>query len=67
MTEPKAALAGVLLATSFAILRTSMNPFNVEMTPSLPVGGWDLASIVETRNSCGGTVEDEVCEEDPES
>ena len=46
MTEPKAALAGVLLAISFATLRTSMNPFNVEMTFSL--GCWDLASMVRT-------------------
>ena len=67
MTEPKAALTGVLLAISLARLRTSINPFSAEVTPSLSVGRWDLASMVETRSGRRGTVWREGSEEGSES
>ena len=44
-TDPKTALAGVLLETSFARLKTSMNPFNAEIVPSRSLGCWDSVSI----------------------
>ena len=47
---PKAAFAGVTLATSFARLRPSMAMFNVERTPSPgPFVGWDLSVMIKTQ------------------
>jgi len=52
LTDPKTALAGVMLEISFARFMASMAMFNEEMVPSRPFDRWGLASIVETR--CGG-------------
>ena len=49
---PKAAFAGVTLATSFARLRPSMVRFNVERTPSpVPFCRWDLSVMVEVQGN----------------
>ena len=50
-TEPKTALAGVILATSFARFIASIARFSEEMVPSRPFSRRDLASIVQTRRS----------------
>ena len=49
LTEPKTALAGVLLEISFARLKTSMKPFNAEVTSPRSLGCWDSVSMVETQ------------------
>ena len=67
LAEPKTAFAGVMLVTSFARLRTSINPFSVEMTPSLSSGRWDLACMVEASSSRKGTVRRKGCEKDSKS
>jgi len=56
LTEPKTALAGVILETSFARFMVSMATFNEEMAPSRPFGCWGLASIVEIQRSGQNTV-----------
>ena len=49
LTEPKTALAGVMLESSFAIFKASMVTFNAEILPSRPLGRWDSASMAEVR------------------
>jgi len=66
LTEPKTALAGVILESSFARFKASMVAFNAEIVLSRPLGRRDSASIVETRGSCEGGERGEDCEEDPE-
>jgi hypothetical protein len=67
-TEPKTALAGVILESSFARFKASMAAFNDEIVLSRPLGRWDSASMVETqvvaREVCG--VKLEGCEEGSE-
>ena len=46
LTEPKTALAGVMLETSFTRFKTSMAVFNPETTPSHSIGHRDLASMI---------------------
>jgi hypothetical protein len=46
-TEPKTALAGVMLEISFARFRPSIATFNAEMAPSRPFCCWDVVAIVE--------------------
>ena len=46
LTEPKAALAGVMLETSFARFRASMAIFSVERAPSRLLCFWDPASML---------------------
>lgn len=46
------ALAGVLLEASFARLKTSMKPFNAEMTPSRSLGCRDSDSMIEVQGRC---------------
>ena len=65
-TEPKTALAGVTLESSFARFNASMDAFNTRIVPSRPLGRWDSASMVETRGSGEGTVQCEGCEEGSE-
>lgn len=45
-----------LLEISFARFMTSIVALNAEMAPSQSFGHWDLASMVETRRGCEGTV-----------
>ena len=52
-TEPKTALAGVMLEISLARFRPSMAMFSEERTPSCPFGCWDLSAMVETQYGCG--------------
>jgi len=52
LTEPKTALAGVMLDISFARFRVSMVTFSVEMTPFRPFGRWEFVAIVESRGRC---------------
>jgi hypothetical protein len=47
MTEPKTALAGVMLEISFARFRVSMATLNVERMPFRPLSRWELVAIVE--------------------
>jgi len=49
LTDPKTALAGVMVETAFARFMASMAISNEEMVPSRPFGRWGLASIVETQ------------------
>jgi len=61
-TVIKAALAGVMLETSFARFRTSMATFSEERTPFRPFGRWNSAAMVESYEKtvwCVG------CEEEP--
>ena len=52
--EPKAALAGVMLETSFARLRVSMAAFSAKRTPSRLFGCLDfVAIVVAVRERCG--------------
>jgi hypothetical protein len=51
LTEPKTALAGVMLEISFARFRASIVTFNVEITPFRAFGRWEFAAIVENRGS----------------
>ena len=64
-TEPKAAFAGVMLATSFARLRPSIATFNVERTPSWPFGRWCLSAMAKTQGGYGRGVRCGGCEEGP--
>ena len=66
LTEPKTALAGVILESSFARFKASMVTFNAEIVLSRPLGRRDSASIVETRGSCEGSVRGEGCEKGSE-
>ena len=65
LTEPKAALAGVMLDISFARFKASMATFNGEIVPSRSFGRWDLASMVRIRGSYEKTARCEGCEENP--
>ena len=49
LTEPKTALAGVMLESSLARFKTSMDPFKAEIALSRPFGRRDSISMVETR------------------
>ena len=51
LTEPKTALAGVMLDISFARFKASMATFNADIAPSRSLGRWDPAFMVETRGS----------------
>jgi len=48
-----AAVAGVMLNTSFTIFTASMAVFKEERVASRRFGRWDLESIVKPRGSCG--------------
>ena len=56
LTDPKTALAGVMLEISFARFIASMAMFNEEMVPSRPFGGWGFVSIDDTQGSDESTV-----------
>ena len=49
MTEPKTALAGVILDISFARLVASMATFSEERTLPRPFGRWDLISMNQSE------------------
>ena len=51
LTAPNAALAGVMLKTSFAIFMASMAAFKEERTVSRCFCSWDFGFIVEGRGS----------------
>ena len=53
-TEPKTALAGVIVEASFARFKASMAAFNVETAPSRSLGRLEgSAMVVKTEGSCG--------------
>jgi hypothetical protein len=56
LTEPKTALAGVMLDISFARFKVSIVTFSVERAPFRPFGRWEFAAIVEDRGSRGEAV-----------
>jgi len=64
MTEPKTALAGVILESSFVIFKVSMAASNIKTALSRPLGRWESAFMVDTRGSCERTVRGEGREED---
>ena len=66
LTDPKAALAGVILESSFARFMASIAAFNVEIMPSRPLGRWGSASMVETRSGCEESVRREGYKESSE-
>ena len=49
LTDPKTALAGVTLDTSFARFIASMAVFNAERAPSCRFGWWEFESMAKTR------------------
>jgi hypothetical protein len=53
LTEPKTALAGVTLETSFARFKASMATFNAERRPPHPFGRWESVAIAETCAGAG--------------
>jgi len=48
-TEPKTALAGVILESSLARFRPSMAMFSEERPPSRPFGCWDVSVMIGTQ------------------
>jgi hypothetical protein len=63
LAELNAALAGVVLDTSFARFNASlMAVFSEEIAPSRPLGRWGLVAIVERQGSCEKAVWCEGCE-----
>lgn len=56
LTEPKAALAGVMPNESFARLTPSIAAFKEERVVSRRFGRWGLVAMVKTRGSCEKTV-----------
>ena len=65
-TEPKTALAGVILETSFARFTASIAIFNKERASSRRFCRWESASMVETRGSWEKTALHVGCAEGPE-
>ena len=63
LTDPKTALAGVILETSFARFMASMAMFNEERVPFCSFGRWGLASIVGIQGGGENTVLRADCEE----
>ena len=61
VTEPRAALAGVMLNASFAMFMVSMATFKEERTVSRRFGRWGLGSMVKSRGDCETTVRREGC------
>jgi len=55
LTVPNAALAGVMLNTSFAIFMASIAAFNKDSVVSGRFGRCDVVAMVETRGTCGKT------------
>ena len=51
MTDPKTALAGVILEISFARFEASIATFSEERTPPRPFGRWDLISMTQSKGS----------------
>ena len=66
LTEPKTALAGVMLETSFAMFMASMAAFSEEMALPRPLGRWDPASMVEADGDRKKATQCVVYEEGPE-
>jgi len=65
-TEPKVALACVILESSFARSRASIAPFNEERAPSGPFGCRDFAAMVETQGSRKKMIQHTDCKDEPE-
>ena len=57
LTEPKTALAGVILEISFARFKASIATFNAEIAPSRSLGRLDPAFMVETQGGGERTVQ----------
>ena len=64
LTEPKTALAGVTLESSFARFSPSMATLSEERTPSRPLGRWGLVVIVENQGGCEKVILRADCEEE---
>ena len=52
LAEPKTALAGVILETSFVRFKASMTALNAEAVPPHSLDCWVLRSMAETRGGC---------------
>lgn len=52
LAEPKIALAGVMLETSFARFTVSMAAFSKERASSRRFVRWDFASMAEVQDNC---------------
>ena len=65
LTEPKTALAGVMLETSFARFMASMAAFSEEMALPCPCR-WDPVSMVEAGGDCKKVMQCGVGVEGPE-
>jgi hypothetical protein len=67
VTKAKTVLAGVMLEIFSASFEDWMAAFNAEVSPSRPLGRWNLVSMVETQGSRERIVRLEGCEpEDPD-
>ena len=65
-TEPKTALAGVILESSFARFKPSMAALSEERTLFCASGCWDISAMVEAQGSCEDAVRGKGCKEKPE-
>lgn len=57
-TEPKAALAGVMVDLSFARFRVSMGTFSFEKVSPCSFGRWDVEAIIDARGGYKKTAGD---------
>ena len=63
LTEPKTAVAGVILESSFARFKASMTTFSAEMVLSRSLGRWEPAFMVGTEGNCERAARREDCKE----
>ena len=64
LTEPKTALAGVMLDNSFARFRPSIAASSEERTPFCPFDRLDVSTMVETQGGCEKAVGRGGCKEE---
>ena len=65
LTNPKAAVAGVMLEISLARLRASIAKFSIERALSRPFCRWNVEAIIVFRGRAKAKVWQKSCEEEP--
>jgi len=63
LTEPKTALAGVIVEISFARFKVWMATFNEERVPSRPFGFCELLAMTQSKRGCEKTMRGRGCEQ----
>ena len=66
LTEPKTALAGVILESSSTRFSPSMVTFSKERVSSRPFGSLDFSAMAEAQDGCEKAVRGEGCKEESE-